>query len=102
MFSFCMVLTAAFGAASSDEETQPLDIGSRLELFVDDFLIDQFRGLELQLHPPQSAGKVFLFDRPWEGNTSFYATIFQDGDRHRMYYRGSSDPSATPPWAKAM
>ncbi len=94
-----LVLTVAFGAAGSDEETQPLDIGSRLELFVDDFLIDQIRGLELQLHPPETAGRVFSFDQPWEGNTSFYATIFQDGDRYRMYYRGSSEPSASPPWA---
>jgi len=59
-----IVLTAAFGVGSSEREMQPLDIGWRLELFVDDFLIDQFQGLELQLHPPESAGRVFSFDRP--------------------------------------
>ena len=88
MFLSCIVLTAAFGVLRSGDQMQPLDIGSRLELFVDEFLVDQFRGLELQLHPPVSAGRVFSFDRPWEGNTSFYATIFQDGDLYRMYYRG--------------
>ena len=30
-----------------------------------------------------------MTDRPWEGNTSAYYTIFQDGDLYRMYYRGS-------------
>jgi hypothetical protein len=32
---------------------------------------------------------VLTADRPWEGNTSAYFTVFQDGDRYRMYYRGS-------------
>ena len=94
----CLVLTAVtFGGGGGDGDL--LDIGSRLELFVDDFLIDQIEGLSLKLHPPTSAGRVFSFDRPWEGNTSFYARIFQDGDLYRMYYRGSSEPSASPPWA---
>ena len=26
---------------------------------------------------------------PWEGNATNYVTVFQDGDKYRMYYRGS-------------
>ena len=29
------------------------------------------------------------FDRPWEGPTSAYVTVFEDQGRYRMYYRGS-------------
>lgn len=44
------------------------------------------------LHSPQPAGIAIKFDRPWEGNISAYVTVFQDGNKFRMYYRGSSDP----------
>ena len=67
------------------------ELDSRLELFVDDYLIDTMSDLELNLHSPRSAGKVMVFDRPWEGVTSGSTTaVFQDGDLYRMYYRGSS------------
>ncbi|MCZ6618296.1 MAG: hypothetical protein O7E57_09200, partial [Gammaproteobacteria bacterium] len=32
---------------------------------------------------------AIAFDKPWEGNTSAYVTVFCDDDRFRMYYRGS-------------
>ena len=69
---------------------EPLEIGSRLELFVDDYLLGELRGAaerKLQLPEPQEV--VLVTDRPWEGNTCAYYTIFQDGDLYRMYYRGS-------------
>lgn len=69
---------------------QPLDLGTRLELFVDDYLIQELRGdARLRLHQPVPREVVLVTDRPWEGNTSAYYTVFQDSDRYRMYYRGS-------------
>lgn len=68
----------------------PLDIGSRLELFVDDYVIDDISGdAKLQLHSPQPQEVSLVTDKPWEGNTSAYYTIFRDDDIFRMYYRGS-------------
>ena len=67
----------------------PVEIGSRLELLVDDFLIETMtEGTRLQLHRPVPREIVFRTDAPWEGNASGYQTIFQDGDIFRMYYRG--------------
>lgn len=66
-----------------------LDIGSRRELFVDDFLIDQQRGTSLKLHSPEAKEVALVCDAPWEGNTSAYYTLFADGDRFRMIYRGA-------------
>ena len=40
---------------AADSEVR--DIDSRLELFVDDYLIDSLDGLELKLHTPRRAGK---------------------------------------------
>ena len=66
------------------------DIGSRRELFVDQSLIAKLSdGAALRLQRPEPREVVLTADRPWEGNTSAYFTVFRDGDRFRMYYRGS-------------
>jgi len=67
----------------------PIDIGSRRELFVDDVLIEKLRGARLVLHRPTPGEVATVHDEPWEGNTSGYHTVFQDGDLYRMYYRGT-------------
>ena len=90
-----LLLTALPVLAAGHEK--PLELGSRLELFVDDFLIQKIKGLELKLHSPRPAGKILSFDKPWEGNSCFYTTVFRDGDRYLLYYRGSNHPDATPP-----
>src|SRR5690606_16788659 len=65
----------------------PITIGSRLELFVDNYLIDRFVGnAALQLHHPESKEIVFTFDKPWEGNCGGYRSLFFDGIRYRLYY----------------
>lgn len=80
-----MLSAAAFAVAA-----EPVEIGSRLELLVDDHLIDQLDGdLGLQLQRPEPREVVLVTDKPWEGNTSAYYTVFRDDDRYRMYYRGS-------------
>jgi hypothetical protein len=49
-------------------------------------------GADLLLQKPQPAGVAIKFDKPWEGNTSAYVTVFKDGDKYRMYYRGAAAP----------
>ena len=66
----------------------PCQIGSRLELFVDDFLIQRMDGVQLKLNTPIPAEVALRFDNPWEGAFSAYVTILQDGNKFRMYYRG--------------
>lgn len=68
---------------------QPVNIGSRLELLVDNYLIESMSGgLSLRLHQPTRREVVLYTDRPWEGNASAFCSVFQDGDLYRMYYRG--------------
>ena len=85
-----LMLVCAWVQAGKIEEEKPLEIRSRLELFVDDYLIEHTDGVQLQLQEPNPAGKILTFDKPWEGTTSLYHTVFKDGDIYRMYYRGSS------------
>ena len=71
-----------------NETDSAIDIGSRLELFVDDFLIDRMDGAALTLHKPVPQDVALVNDRSWEGSDIGYVTVFKDGDLYRMYYRG--------------
>ncbi|MGD8240850.1 MAG: hypothetical protein PVH68_20030 [Armatimonadota bacterium] len=76
--------------ASAAQAAEPIDIGSRLELFVDDYLIERIgRGARRVLHHPIARDLALVRDAPWEGNSSGYTTVFRDGELYRMYYRGS-------------
>ena len=73
----------------------PVDIGTRRELFVDDYLIERRKNVELRLQKPVPRNVAIDHDVPWEGNTCCYHTVFQDGKLFRMYFRGSHyDPTS--------
>ena len=67
---------------------EPIALGDRLELLVDRHLIERSSGLRLEAGAIRDEGAVFLFDRPWDGPFSGYATVIQDGARYLLYYRG--------------
>lgn len=67
-----------------------LKIGSRLELFCDDWLLDTARtDARRLLHTPVRRDTVMINDEPWEGNVSNYFNLFYDEDhkKYRMYYK---------------
>lgn len=72
---------------------EPLDIGSRWELFVDEFLVAQKDNVALKLHEPVRREIVLTTDQPWEGPTCGYFSVIQDGKKVRLYYRGSAGGS---------
>ncbi len=75
---------------SSTASTELIDVGSRLELMVDDYIIDQIKGdAERILHHPIPQDIAIVMDKPWEGASCAYMTVFQDDGLYRMYYRGS-------------
>jgi hypothetical protein len=75
--------------SGTDPEVEAVPIDDRLELFVDRFLIYRLEeGAELRLHQPVPREVVLRTDAPWEGNASAFQSVFRDGDRYRMYYRG--------------
>ena len=81
--SFVSLLSLCAAAA------EPVKIGSRRELLVDEYLIARMDGVSLKQHKPQPQDVALVCDQPWEGNTSAYFTLFQDGDIYRAYYRGT-------------
>ena len=95
-----VVLSAVVSATLAAAE--PIDIGSRRELFVDRALISAMEGkAELRLHSPTQREVALTFDEPWEGNASGYPTVIQDGDLYRMYYRGHRYIIDPPPLRQA-
>ena len=64
-------------------------IGSKLELLIDDYLIDRMRDVSFVLHQPVPREVSIVHDAAWEGGACAYHSVFRDGDRFRMYYRAS-------------
>lgn len=87
------ILTTTFLVSSLSAAAQPIDIGSRLELFIDDYLIDSMDGASLVMHRPMPQEICIVHDQPWEGSGCGYHTIFQDGDLYRMYYKSWEHPA---------
>ncbi len=99
-----------FLLASAAVAAEPIDVGTRLEPVVDDYLIARLDGVALRLHPPIPREIVLKLDRPWEGRYCGYFTVLTEkgtgpicrngpkGAAHkldlspfpayRMYYRG--------------
>lgn len=82
---FLLVLAA--GPALPARAQAPIELGLRRELFLDHFLIQEMRGVELRLHAPTKAPRACspLPER-------HMMTVIKDGDRYRAWYRGI-DPS---------
>lgn len=75
--------------ANLNEVAIPVEIGSRLELMVDDYLVAQLGGgARRRLNSPVPRDIALQLDAPWEGNASGGFTVFEDDGRYRMYYRG--------------
>jgi hypothetical protein len=69
----------------------PIQIGDRLEPFVDRHLIESTDGVTLTLGQPRPEEIVLTFDNPWEGGASAaYPTVIKDGKAFRRYYRGGA------------
>ena len=89
-----IALSSLAFALCSTQAADPIDIGSRRELFVDHHLIEKFDGARLALHRPQPREVAIRFDKPWEMQSPGYATIVRDVAKglFRMYYRSSLTP----------
>lgn len=81
-----LLLLITIAATSNADDT--VNIGSRRELFLDDVLIGSMNGTQLKMHEPQRLRRMPA--RPF----GHYATVLQDGNKLRLYYRGDKVPGA--------
>ena len=85
LITFLLCLTSY---TNSGENQTVIDLKSRLELFVDDFLIERMSNCRLVIHHPVDEGPVLYFDEVWEGPFCGYCTVIKDGNMYKLYYRG--------------
>jgi len=73
----------------------PIEVGDRLQLFLDEQLIESKQHLELKLHEPRRAEICIQKDRPWEDSTLYDPVVMLDEGLYRMWYRADFN---TPPF----
>ncbi len=79
------------GAVSLQADgTQVTPLGGRLEVLWDTNRVASLNNARLTLHPPKLREVAVVHDKPWEGSTCCYHTVFKDGSLYRMYYRGAN------------
>ena len=70
-----------------------IDFGKKIELMVDDYLIDQKHNLTFRYQFPTDEGRVITFEKEWEKEGSATMTVLQDEQNIKCYYRGfPADP----------
>ena len=63
----CCLVLIPVGDVCGAPPAPPMQLGSRRELMLDDYLFSSLENLQFRLHPPRLAEKVLEFDAPWEG-----------------------------------
>lgn len=82
---WCLLTSVSLGMAN------PIVLGTRLELFVDDYLVENLTAVEFHLHHPVKAPRP-VSPLP----EKHMVTVIKDGDRYRAWYR-DKDPAYTGP-----
>ena len=63
--SFQLLLLVVLVATTRADEPKVIDLGDRLELFVDRFLIERMEGAKLKLHAPREEEVVWKYQHPY-------------------------------------
>ena len=82
IIAYNLMIPSPLAAQKKSTSMKPVEIGTRLELFVDDLLVERMTGVAFRLHAPvkQMPAKSPLL-------SAGYGTIIKDGDLYRAYYR---------------
>ena len=95
LFLVGSVVVQADPQSATHNAVEAIDIGSRLELMLDDYLIESMKNTSFRLQAPRRTEKVVFSEAPWERSVELcpnHVTVFRDGDLYRMYYRGYTKP----------
>ena len=64
-----------------------IDIGSRRQLFLEDHLIGELKGVRQELHSPVRRNIAIKPEHPWEKHGVSYMIAFRDQGKFRAWYR---------------
>ena len=90
-FTITAALLVLLSSVASAESKKARDIGSRRELFVDDYLVQKMTRVSFRMHHPQPRELVWKdtnsVNGKWWGGANRSVSVFRDGSIYRMYYR---------------
>ena len=86
--NFTVFLCFLLSRYSLSGQDDLIHLFSKREVFIDHYLIEKSKGVQLVMHRPIDEGPILHFDNPWEGPFCGYCTVIKDGDLFRVYYRG--------------
>ena len=86
-----MLFVFALVSVTPAHAADPIDIGSRKQLFIDDRFIESSEGITLVMNPPRRDGIVLLTnDEPWEtGPDTYigvYSSVIKENGVVRLWY----------------
>jgi hypothetical protein len=89
----CLASLCSVGSAY--QSASPFDVGDKSQLFVDQVLVREARGVAFTLHPAKKhpANPILKADRPWEGwRLEIYGNAIYDDDEKlfKMWYIGEA------------
>lgn len=85
-----LLVTCPVSVAVADQPSF-LDIGSRKQLFVDDYLVAASQGIRFVMNPPQRDGRILVTnDQPWESHPRMYinayCSVLKEKGEVRLWY----------------
>lgn len=95
VFAAFALATAASAPLNAGVAPSPFNIGDASQLFVDQVLVRETRGVAFTLHPATKhpANPVLKADQPWEGwRVEIYGNVIYDEDENlfKMWYIGEN------------
>jgi hypothetical protein len=78
---------------------EPLEIGTRKQLFIDDHVVDRIDGVERTLNQPAKymGNPIMIPLYPWEGRLELYGTVLREpSGEFRMWYTGMGGMGVPP------
>jgi hypothetical protein len=92
--SVCSLILLACGICAA-RAAEPIDVGSRKQLFIDHKFVACSRGIELTMNTPVKMNQpVLASDAPWDGepkaSIGLYSTVIKDGDTIRIWGSGKA------------
>ncbi|MCA9028088.1 MAG: hypothetical protein KDA86_22960 [Planctomycetaceae bacterium] len=93
--TFLFLISCCGGRLALAQPKEVINLGSRRELFIDEYLIGEMQDVELLVHQPMREEIALTFDKPWEGNGCGYFTVLHDAQEavYRMYYHAWQIPT---------
>lgn len=94
-----LLLLQVIGPQAAMAQSEPVALGTRRELFIDDFLTGAMNNVQLLVHAPVREEIAVNCDAPWEGNGCGYFTVLHDEQEsvYRMYYHAWQIPTGIEP-----